>query len=74
MDTRKHGHPGNQFNRQAPPGEEGFNFGVSITWKERAQLKQMLIAQGKEPTKEEISALARRLMKETIAKLKVETR
>jgi hypothetical protein len=68
-DKKKHGHPGNQFNRKAPLGKEGYNFGVSITWQERAQLEQELARQGKEPTKEEISALARKIMKEGIANL-----
>lgn len=67
-DTKKHGHPGNQFNRQAPEGKEGFNFGVSITWRERAALEQKLVTQGIKPTKEEIAKLARTIMKQGIAK------
>lgn len=60
---------GNQFHRQAPEGEEGFNFGVSITGAQRAILKQLLLKQGIEPTKGTITSLAKTIMSESIKQI-----
>lgn len=66
VDKRNQGHPGNQFNRKAPPGEEGFTLGaVYISWEIRQALKKHL-QPDEEPTKENIARIARQIIKERL--------